>query len=50
MSSKLFGVHTYDPLILGTAILLLGFAALLASVVPARSAAAIHPMEALRIE
>ena len=50
MGSKLFGVHSYDPLVLGTAAALLGLAAFFASVLPARSAAAIHPMQALRIE
>ena len=50
MGSKLFGVHSYDPFVLGAAAALLGLAAFFASVVPARSAAAIHPMEALRIE
>ena len=50
MGSKLFGVHSYDPFVLTTAAVLLGFAAFCASVVPARSAAAIHPMEALRTE
>ena len=50
MGSKLFGVHSYDPVVLGMAAALLGLAAFFASVVPARSAAAIHPMEALRIE
>jgi predicted permease len=50
LGSKLFGVHSYDPFVLGTAALLLGLAALLASVLPARSAAAIEPMSALRIE
>ena len=50
MGSKLFGVHSYDPLVLGTAAALLGLAAFVASVVPARTAASIEPMSALRIE
>ena len=50
LGSKLFGIHSYDPRVLGTAAVLLGLAAFVASVVPARSAAAIEPMRALRIE
>jgi ABC-type antimicrobial peptide transport system, permease component len=47
---ELCGVHSDDPLVLGTAAALLAVAALFASVLPARSAAAIEPMSALRIE
>src|SRR5277367_5066954 len=48
MSDKLFGVKPWDPIMLTLATLLLGVAALLASVIPARRAAGVEPMEALR--
>ncbi len=50
MSSQLFGVTPWNPLLLAGASLLLGFAALLAAVIPARRAASINPVEALRSE
>jgi len=50
MATELFGVKEWNPLVLGTAIGLLAVAALLASVLPARRAAAVEPMEALRAE
>jgi predicted permease len=48
MSDQLFGVKPWDPIMLTLATLLLGLAALLASVIPARRAAGVEPMEALR--
>jgi predicted permease len=50
MAAQLFGVKPYDPntLLLTTAVL--GFAALVAAVVPARRAATLDPMLALRAE
>ena len=48
MSNQLFGVQPWDPIMLGLAALMLGLAALLASVVPARRAAGVEPMTALR--
>ncbi len=48
MSDQLFGVKPWDPIMLTLATLLLGLAALLASVVPAQRAASVEPMEALR--
>ena len=46
----LFGVSSWDiPTILGVATVL-GLAALLASFVPARRAASVNPMDALRTE
>ena len=50
IASQLFGVKGYDPLALGIAVLVLGVCALIAGVVPARRAAAIDPMQALRSE
>jgi ABC-type antimicrobial peptide transport system permease subunit len=50
MASKLFGVSSFEPVILTSAVLVLGFCALIASVLPARRAAGIDPMKALRTE
>jgi putative ABC transport system permease protein len=50
ISDQLFGVKPWDPIMLTIATLLLGLAALLASVVPARRAAVVEPMVALRNE
>jgi ABC-type lipoprotein release transport system permease subunit len=50
MTAQLFGVKTGDPVMLVLAILLLGLAALVASVIPAWRAAAVQPMVALRTE
>ncbi len=50
MTSQLFGVRPWDPIMLTLATLLLGFAALLASFIPARRAAGVEPMVALRNE
>jgi ABC-type antimicrobial peptide transport system permease subunit len=48
MTNQLFGVKPWDPIMLALAALLLGLAALLASAVPARRAAGVEPMVALR--
>jgi len=48
MSNQLFNIQPGDPMILVLAILLLGLAALLASVIPATRAATVEPMVALR--
>ncbi len=48
MTDQLFGVKPWDPLVLCAATLLLGLAGLVASVVPARRAADVEPMVALR--
>ena len=48
MSDQLFGVKPWDPVMLTLATLLLGIAALLASLIPARRAAGVEPMVALR--
>jgi putative ABC transport system permease protein len=48
MSKQLFGVKPWDPIMIAVAALMLGVAALLASAIPARRAAGLEPMEALR--
>ena len=50
IASQLFGVASYDPLILSGAIAALTVAAVLAAIVPARRAASIDPLQALRME
>ena len=48
MNDQLFGVKFWDPIMLGLAAMMLGLAALLASLIPARRAAGVEPMVALR--
>jgi putative ABC transport system permease protein len=50
MSAQLFRVEPWDPVMLMLAALLLGLTALLASLIPARRAAGVEPMAALRTE
>jgi ABC-type antimicrobial peptide transport system permease subunit len=50
IASMLYGLKPYDPLTLAGAALLLIFVALAASWIPARRAAGIDPMQALRNE
>jgi ABC-type antimicrobial peptide transport system permease subunit len=50
MTDQLFGVKPWDPVMLALATLLLALAALLASLIPARRAAGVEPMVALRNE
>jgi ABC-type antimicrobial peptide transport system permease subunit len=50
MASKLYGVATFSPLILSSAIVVLAICALIAGFVPARRAASIEPVKALRID
>ena len=50
MAAQLFGVKPYDPNILLLTTAVLSFAALIAAVVPARRAATLDPMRALRTE
>jgi ABC-type antimicrobial peptide transport system permease subunit len=50
MKDQLFGVRPWDPIMLAFATLLLALAAVVASVIPARRAAGIEPMVALRNE
>jgi ABC-type antimicrobial peptide transport system permease subunit len=48
MTTQLFGVKPWDPIMLALAVLVLGLAAVLASAIPARRAAGVEPMVALR--
>jgi putative ABC transport system permease protein len=50
LAGMLYGVRPLDPVVLGTVSALLGAVALLASYLPARRAAKIDPMVALRCE
>jgi predicted permease len=50
MAHQLFGVSSFDPIVLGGAVLVLCLCALVAGFLPARRAASVEPMEALRIE
>ena len=50
MKDQLFEVKTYDPLSLMTAVVVLLLSATVAGFIPARRAAAIQPMDALRTE
>ena len=50
LASQLFGVGAFEPMILAAAIAALAVCALLASILPARRAAGVDPMRALRTE
>jgi len=50
MRTQLYGVRTYDPMTLAGAVLVLSAAAALAGFIPAKRAATIEPMNALRTE
>ncbi len=50
MTAELYGVNEWNPLVLGTTTAVLGVVALLAAALPARRAAGVQPMEALRGE
>ena len=50
IASQLFEVKGYDPFALGLAVFLLAACALIAGLIPARRAAAVEPMQALRTE
>src|SRR5271165_5327100 len=50
MTDQLYAVRSYDPLSIAIAVGVLSCAAALAGFIPARRAASIEPMEALRIE
>jgi putative ABC transport system permease protein len=48
--NQLFGIEPWNPLLLAGATTLLGLAALVAALIPARRAASVDPMQALRRE
>jgi len=50
LSSQLYGVGRFDPLALGGALGILLLSAVVAGFLPARRAASIEPVEALRTE
>jgi len=50
LASQLYGIKGHDPLVLGGAVVLLSGCAVIAGLLPARRAAAIEPMQALRTE
>jgi putative ABC transport system permease protein len=50
MASQLYGVRPWDPVVLLTTAVVLAVAAFLAAVIPARRAAGVEPMRALRVE
>ncbi|HEY0564824.1 MAG TPA: FtsX-like permease family protein, partial [Terriglobales bacterium] len=50
MQSSLYGVHASNPTVLAATIAVLAMAALIAAFLPARRAASIDPMQALRTE
>ena len=50
LAHQLYAVSRFDPVILGGAVLMLCFCTLAAGIVPARRAASVEPMEALRME
>ncbi len=50
MGSLLFGVKSWDTSTLAAVAAVLGLSAILASFIPARRAARVNPLEALRVE
>jgi predicted lysophospholipase L1 biosynthesis ABC-type transport system permease subunit len=50
IKDQLYAIQPYDPVMLAAAAIVLGLAALLASVIPAQRAASVNPTEALRAE
>lgn len=50
IAAKLYGISSYDARVFGGAVGVLALCAVVASVAPARRAASVHPMEALRTE
>jgi len=50
MKSLLYNVASYDPLALAGATVVLGLCATVAAFIPARRAASVDPMKALRTE
>jgi len=50
LNDELYVVKPYDPVMLSSAMLMLGLAAFVAAVIPARRAASVNPTQALRAE
>ena len=50
IAAKLYQVKGWDPAVLCGVVMTLGFCALVAGVVPARKAARVNPVSALRVE
>jgi len=50
LSSQLYGLNPYDPLLIGIAVVVLGLFALIATLIPALRASSISPSQALRTE
>ncbi len=50
IAAQLYHVRGWDPLVLGGSMFALGLSALIASIIPARRAASINPVKALRTE
>jgi putative ABC transport system permease protein len=50
IASQLFGVRPWDPLMLSGATLVLGLAVLITATIPARRAASVDPVQALRAD
>ena len=50
IASGLYGIKSYDPFVLGTAVLVLVASSIAAALIPARRAAKVDPMTALRYE
>jgi predicted permease len=50
MASQLYGVRPWDPVVMVIMAAVLGAAAFLAAVIPAKRAASVEPMRALRVE
>ena len=48
--SQLYGVSSFDPITLLAGMLLIAFVAILSAFLPARRAASVEPMKALRTE
>jgi ABC-type antimicrobial peptide transport system permease subunit len=50
IAAQLYHVKGWDPLVLAASILILGLCALISSIIPARRAASIDPVKALRTD
>jgi predicted permease len=50
LADQVYGVKTWDPLILGVAVVVLGMCAAIAGVIPAMRASSVDPVTALRVD